>query len=171
MRGGADGGMHVCGAGTGHRLHERPKQPVLQLEPARVGGARRRARLIRLRRALRLRRSGHDYAGRYAAARTWSDSCGQSAEDLVELSITQSPPLINIEWRDPAGADVCRLTGELIQEGNRGRTSGVIQCDRTSGNGEFLDMLQVAEKFSARFATESASGCHIEGEITAIRRR
>jgi len=112
-----------------------------------------------------------DYAGRYAAARTWSDSCGQSAEDLVELSITQSPPLINIEWRDPAGADVCRLTGELIQEGNRGRTSGVIQCDRTSGNGEFLDMLQVAEKFSARFSTESASGCHIEGEITAIRRR
>lgn len=113
-----------------------------------------------------------DYAGRYAAARTWSDSCGKNAEDLVELSISQSPPLIDIEWRDPAGADVCRLTGELIQDGDQGRVSGAFQCGRNSAKGEFSEMLLIAEKFSARFATESASGgCHIEGEIAAIRRR
>lgn len=122
-----------------------------------------------------VRQSGNvvdEYSGRYAAARTWTDSCAGSFEDTVELAITQSPPVIDIAWRDPtAGAD-CRFTGNLKQKSTNANASGTYTCGSDAGKSQFFEMLILAEKFTARWTSDANDkGCHIEGALTAVRRR
>jgi hypothetical protein len=113
-----------------------------------------------------------EYSGRYAAARTWTDSCDGSFEDTVELAIAQSPPVINIAWRDQVAGVDCRFSGNLEQEPTYGNVTGAYSCGSENGKSKVFEMLVLGEKFTARWTSDANDkGCHVEGELTAVRRR
>jgi len=114
------------------------------------------------------------YAGRYAGALSWENSCTARHENFAEIVITQVAQNVSINWTNLATSDNCSFAGTLNQAGQFGKVTGTFSCGPVHDDGEFTmtEMTVSQTAFSARYTSiDPDNGCHSEGYVGGIRHR